>query len=123
VPQGYVIESATLRLYSPSYTSNRTLQVQRLVGSWTESDVTWANQPVTKGAAASTLSGAGWREWNVTAQLRVMYTGGNYGFRIRDLHENHGGLGFQQQFYSRENGENMPELVIIFAPVAPQFVR
>jgi hypothetical protein len=115
VPEGYVIESATLRLYSPSGTSNRTLQVRRIAASWTESGVTWANQPATSGAAATATSGTGWREWNVMAQLQAMYASGNYGFQIRDASEN-SSAGFEQQFHSREKGQDMPELVITFRP-------
>jgi hypothetical protein len=43
-----------------------------------------------------------------------MYNDGlNYGFLIRDATENKDA---EQQFHSREKGESMPELVIIFAP-------
>jgi hypothetical protein len=39
--------------------------------------------------------------------------GANYGFLIRDATEN---MDAEQQFHSREKGESMPQLVIIFAP-------
>ena len=114
VPQGCVIQSATLRLYAASYKSNRTLQALQVNASWTENGVNWSNQPVTTGVAATTSSGSGWRQWNVAAMVQAMYNSGlNYGFLIRDANENNDA---EQQFHSREKGENMPQLVITFGP-------
>jgi hypothetical protein len=113
LPAGCVVQSATLRLYSASWANNRTLQALRLSASWTENGVTWSNQPATTGAAATTSSGSGYRQWNVAAQVQAMYTGANNGFLIRDASE--GGSGWEQQFHSREKGSDMPQLVITFA--------
>jgi hypothetical protein len=78
--------------------------------------VTWASQPATVGAAATTPSGnaSGYREWTVTTQVQAMYApGANHGFLIRDAAENAGG--FDQSFHSREKvGDNTPQLVITF---------
>jgi hypothetical protein len=112
-PSGCAVESATLRLYAASARSDRTIEVRRLGGGWTESGITWANQPATGGTAAATSSGTGYREWDVTAQVRAMYeTGANHGFLVRDAAEN---ADAEQQFNSREKGENPPQLVITFA--------
>ena len=69
---------ARLRLYAGSYKEGRTIQALRLASAWTESVVSWSNQPATTGAAATTASGnvAGYLEWTVTAQVAAMYTGG-----------------------------------------------
>jgi hypothetical protein len=40
--------------------------------------------------------------------------GANHGFLIRDATE--GGSGSEQQYHSREKGENPPMLIITFAP-------
>jgi hypothetical protein len=112
VTPGCEIESATLRLYAASATTGRTLEAYRISGYWTENSVTWSNQPATTGRAARTASGAGYIEWDVTAIVQLMYTDSNNGFLIRD--SNGGGGGSEQQFHSREKGENMPELVISF---------
>jgi hypothetical protein len=115
VPQGCVVESATLRLYASSWKNNRTLQALQVAGAWTESNVTWNNQPATTGMAATTTSGSGWREWNVTTQVQAMVdSGANNGFLIRDATE--GGSGREQQFHSREKGENVPMLILTFGP-------
>ncbi len=115
VPAGCVVELATLRLYAASATTDRTLEALRVAGDWSENAVTWSNQPGTTGDAVTTASGLGYREWSVAAQVQAMYdTGTNHGFLIRDAAE--GGLGFEQQFHSREKGETPPMLVITFAP-------
>ena len=60
-------------------------------------------------------SGPGYREWQVAALVRAMYTQGNHGFLIRDMVE--GGRSAEQAFHSREKGsDNPPRLVIGLAP-------
>ena len=114
VPSGCQVTSARLRLYAGSYQSGRTLQALRLNGNWTETAVTWSNQPATTGAAATapSRSSAGYVEWTVTAQVQSMYSGANHGFLVRDSAENGGG--FEQAFHSREKGDNRPQLVVTF---------
>jgi hypothetical protein len=113
--QGCIIQSATLRLYAPSWKDGRTLQALQINAPWTENGVTWNNQPATTGTAAVISSGSGWREWNVAAIVQAMYGSGfNYGFLIRDAAEGHDA---EQQFHSREKGENIPQLIITFGPV------
>jgi hypothetical protein len=115
VPQGCVIESATLRLFSPSAKTGRTRHALRLAGPGSENQVNRSNQPQTAGAAAATTSGQGYREWMVTSQVHEMYAGSNHGFLIRDAVE---GQDAEQQFHSREKGETPPQLVIRFAAPA-----
>jgi hypothetical protein len=114
IPEGCSITGATLRLYAGSATSGRTLQALRVAASWTETGVTWANQPATAGPAATTSSGSGWRQWNVLTQVQAMASAGNFGFLIRDATEGAGGR--EQQFHSREKGtDRPPQLVITYA--------
>jgi hypothetical protein len=111
LPAGCVVESATLRVHSPSATNGRTLQALRLNGSWTEGGINWSNQPATAGTAATATSGTGYREWLVTAQVQDSFTAGNHhGFLIRDAAE--GASGFEQQFTSRSSSTNKPLLVV-----------
>jgi CSLREA domain-containing protein len=113
-PAGCVIESATLRLYASSSRNGRTLQALRVTGAWTESGVTWNNQPATTGAPATTSSGSGYRSWDVATMVRGMYdTGNNNGFLIRDADESRD---HEQQFHAREKGSNVPQLVVRFIP-------
>jgi hypothetical protein len=115
VPQGCVLDTASLRMYAASASSSqRTLKAFRLGGSWTENGVTWANAPRTAGAAATTTSGTGYREWNVVTAVQAMYSGGsNHGFLIKDVAE---GQDAEQQFHAREKGNNVPQLILTFRP-------
>lgn len=108
---------AKLRLYASSAASGRTIEVRRITGSWTEGAVTWNNQPATTGTDAATAasgSGAGYREWTVTAQVAAMYSATNNGFYVDDI----SGLSLlapEQIYDSREAGANHPELVLTLA--------
>jgi hypothetical protein len=115
VPQGCVLDTAKLRLYAASASSSqRTLQVFRVGGAWTEGAVTWSNQPSATGSAVTTLSGSGYREWSVAALVQAMYSSGtNNGFLIKDATE---GQDAEQQFNAREKGANVPQLVLTFKP-------
>ena len=115
VPQGCTVQSATLRLYAASARTGRTLNALQLTSAWTENQVSWASQVLTTGIAASTTSGLGYRDWDVTTQVHGMYQGPNHGFLIRDAVE---AQDAEQQFHSREKGENPPQLVVRFAAAA-----
>jgi hypothetical protein len=66
------------------------------------------------GAAATTVSGRGYRAWNVTAQVEAMYASdARHGFLIRDAGE---GSRAEQRFHSRERRSMAPRLVIRHAP-------
>ncbi len=119
VPVGCVVQTATLQLFAASSAGGRRLQAQQVDGAWSEGTVTWANQPPTIGAAAATTtsSGAGYRQWDVTAQVQVIFaSGANHGFLIRDATESQDA---EQQFHSREKGELTPQLIVTYvaAPV------
>jgi parallel beta-helix repeat protein len=116
-PEGCVLDTAELRLYASSASgSQRTLEVLRLGGSWTEGGVTWANAPQTSGSAVTTTSGSGYREWDVATLVQSMYSSGsNHGFLIKDATE---GQDAEQQFHAREKGNNVPQLVLTFKPAS-----
>jgi large repetitive protein len=76
--------------------------------------VRWDNQPATAGAPATTASGPGYREWDVTSQVGEMYAGANHGFLIRDATEENPD-GQEQDLHSREKGtDNPPRLVVTY---------
>jgi hypothetical protein len=112
VPTGCTVTDATLRLFSTAAITGRTLDAFRAAGAWTETGVSWNNQPATAGAAASAASGTGWRAWAVTPQVVEMYGGTNHGFLIRDRTEN-ATAAAEQKFDSREN-INRPQLLLTF---------
>lgn len=113
IPAGCRVTSARLRLYAASFKDGRTLEALRVGGSWTETGVTWSNQPAPTGTAAVAASASGYVEWSVTSQVQSMYSGSNHGFLLRDRVEN--GDGVEQVFNSREKGtDRPPELVLGF---------
>jgi parallel beta-helix repeat protein len=117
-PDGCVLGSAQLYVHAVSAFPGRTLGVLSFASDWSEDTVTWNNQPATSGTASTALSDFGIRRWDVTSQVQSMYaTGKNHGFLLRDLAEN--GEGFEQQFVSRENADDGPELLIRFISVIP----
>ncbi len=113
-PAGCTVTGATLRLYNKSPVGPRTIAALQNNAAWTETGVTWSNQPATTGAAvtATTPGSAGWMQWDVSSQVQAMYSGSNYGFGVRDQTEN--GPGAEQQFDTRESGANLPQLVVDF---------
>ena len=114
LPPGCAVDVATLRLYAASMKPGRVLEAVRLASSWSESSVSWSTQPPTTGAAATTGSGFGYREWDVSSQVRAMLAdGGNHGFLVRDAVE---GADAEQQFHSREKDVSPPQLVVRFVP-------
>jgi hypothetical protein len=116
MPAGCIVDTATLRLYAGSAASGRTLQAIRVNATWTETAVTWQNQPATTGTPATTTSGTGYRQWNVAGIVQAQYSSGAVnGFLIRDATE---GQDAEQQFFSREKGEQPPQLVITFKPAS-----
>jgi large repetitive protein len=111
-PAGCTVTGATLRLWAASAATGQTLQALRLNGSWTESGVTWSNQPATTGAAATTTSVAGWNQWTVTSQVQAMYAGTNNGFLVRFAVETNPVA--EMQIHARNKGSEPPELRVTF---------
>jgi hypothetical protein len=118
-PAGCLVSSAILRLHATTVTSGRTIQAYRAAASWTESGITWNNQPAAVGSPATSDSGSttGWKEWNVTALVDLMYSGSNNGFVLKDATENLAAAP-DQVYDSREGGSNDAELIVSFAGVA-----
>jgi hypothetical protein len=108
---GCTVTAATLRLDAYASTGTRTIEAWRLAAAWTETGVTWNNQPATAGSAATSTSGIGWRTWDVTSIVQSMYTVANDGFLLKDQTE--GQSSIQQTFNSLETSLR-PELVVTY---------
>jgi hypothetical protein len=112
-PQGCEVQSAILSLYAAAWTEGRTLEAVRVSGAWSEYSLTWSSQPAMSEEAVATSAGSGYNQWDVTTMVQAMYSlGANHGFLIRDAAE--GEDGAEQQYHSKEKGENQPRLVIRF---------
>jgi hypothetical protein len=117
IPARCTVTNATLRLFATAPAAGRTMQVLRVNGAWTETGVTWNNQPATTGTAVTSpsLSVAGWQPWNVLGMVQAMYAGTNHGFLVRDGVDG-GVLPPHQAYQSREGTTNTqdPQLVLTF---------
>jgi hypothetical protein len=102
---------ATLRVYLSATGGARTVTATALSASWTETGVTWNNQPGTTGSSASVTTGSAgsWTTWDVGSIVSGMYSGSNYGFILKDGSEGSGNV--TETFHTREN-TNKPELVV-----------
>lgn len=107
------VTSATLRLNANSVALGRTLQAYALASPWTETGVTWSNQPATAGSPATAPSALGWVQFDVTGQVQTMYAGSNNGFLVRDSVESQNPASLQ--VYGSREGLTTPELVITLA--------
>ena len=113
IPAGCTVTDATLRLYTSSGVTGRTLEAHQVSTSWTETGVTWNTQPGITGTAATAPSVAsGWVPWTVTTMVQAMYSGANDGFRVRDAYEN-SSTARDQSMHPREN-TNDPRLIVTF---------
>jgi hypothetical protein len=117
VPDGCVVASARLSLFSSEETPGTRVDAVRIAGAWSESSVTWSTQPSTVGTASRTWSREGFMHWNVTAQVQAMFDGTNRGLLIRDAAEGAEAGGGGHSFFSREkgDGDTQPALTISFA--------
>jgi len=108
LPSKAIISKAVLRLQPLNLPPARNYEVSRVLNSWSESGITWANQP------AAVLTGVqvnNAMEWDVTGDVQGFYSGTpNYGWRISDQSEN-SVLPFEVLFGSRESFAK-PQLII-----------
>jgi hypothetical protein len=113
IPAGCKVTSSELRLFGTATVSGRTIDAYRANAAWTETGVTWNNQPATIGSPTSTSSGTGWRTWSVTQQVFDMYAGANQGFVVRDSSED-SPASPEQKYQAREGTPDSqdPQLVV-----------
>ncbi|MCX7680588.1 MAG: DNRLRE domain-containing protein, partial [Anaerolineae bacterium] len=125
IPTGATINQATLRLYLVSSwdypNRTRTITTYRIGSSWSESGVTWNNQPSHAeafGSAGVTHGAWGWYAFDVTNLVRgwVNGTWPNYGIMLRGP-EWSGTDSSWKSFATRESTYD-PQLVITYIGTA-----
>jgi hypothetical protein len=110
LPAHCAITAATMRLYATTAKTGRTYQAYQVAAAWTETGVTWTNQPATTGTPATAATASGWVSWTVTTQLQAIYAGSNFGFLVKDATEST--TTTYTNKYSSRSGANPPQLVI-----------
>lgn len=116
------IKSATLRLrLSVAPPTSRTYAAHRITAAWTETGLTWNNQPAvgaspTSSAATGTTSNVT-LAWDVTADVAAFVAGTatNNGWRVNDQTES-ALAAAEGTFSSREAASGRPELEIVYHP-------
>jgi hypothetical protein len=137
VPSSATVTSATLRLWVTAMPAAacRTEDVFAVTSAWTESGITWNNQPfgtainnpasgtrtdsVTVGGGGCTIGSVGqYVPWNVTANLASFVSGSasNFGWMIRDDVEGAAGAGFTVTFSTSDAGSipQAPQLIVTY---------
>lgn len=121
VPSSSTIQSARLRLYlyqAPA--ASRNYDAHRVTATWSETGITWNNQPGVAASATSTtatgITANSWIEWDVTSDVQAFVNASltNYGWRIKDQTESDPAGDFSSLFRSKENtGAALdPQLVV-----------
>lgn len=104
---GCTVKGAALGFFSTNYKSGRTLQAYNVAAAWTETGITWTNQPTTSGTAITTSSGttSGYMGWpDVTSIVNAHYTGPNNGFMVKDATESQPSA--NQQIFTSRTGQS-----------------
>jgi hypothetical protein len=122
VPADAIVTSAKLRLATAAIAlATRTYEAIRATAAWTETGVTWTNQPavaaspsdstsVSLGTASGTVV-----EWNVIGDVQSFVTAAasDLGWRVADSVE--GGVGTVLTFNAREAASSKPQLVLSYS--------
>ncbi len=122
IPAGAIIQSASLRLtVAVLTTATRTMELRAATAAWTETGVTWTNQPaasasVTASTSVPTGTTAGTVvTWSATSDVQSFVTGvsSNLGWRLADSAEGVL-LGPTLSLSSREAASGQPQLVVTY---------
>jgi hypothetical protein len=138
VPSSAIVTGATLRLWVTAVpvATCRTEDVFAVASAWTQSAITWNNQPfgtainspasgtrtdsitVGSGAGCTIGSAAQYVPWNVTTNVTNFVSGGatNFGWMIRDDAEGANGSGFTVTFSTSDAASvpQAPQLVVTY---------
>lgn len=117
IPAGATIQSATLRLYHYQMSGAAVaVNAYKISSAWTETGVTWSNQPSVIWTILSSTTAndsIGWKTWDVTPLVQewVDAISANNGIALDE--PNVVGT-YLPAFYSRENGTLTPQLVVTY---------
>jgi hypothetical protein len=138
IPSSAIVAGATLRLWVTSIpmATCRTEDVFAVTSAWTQSAITWNNQPfgtginspasgtrtdsitVGNGAGCTIGSAAQYVPWNVTTNVANFVSGSatNFGWMIRDDTEGANGSGLTVTFSTSDAGSvpQAPQLVVTY---------
>jgi hypothetical protein len=109
-PAGCTLGGATLRLSGMVSFNLVNLSVYRVTSSWTETGITWNNQPGNPtGAEIAPFTNP--TDFDVLAMTQAMYNGTNDGYMVRFTDENSAN-NINNVYYTREAGSSNAQLVL-----------
>jgi len=122
IPAVAAVQSATLSVYlSTAPNQNRTWNIDRVTGAWTEGAITWSNQPASTSSTSVTTGTTSnvTLQATVTSDVQSFVSGSqtNNGWRFSDSVENSSTVR-NGQFKSREGSPpaQRPTLVVNYYP-------
>ncbi len=122
IPVAAAVQSATLSVFlSSAPNQNRTWNINRVTAAWTESVITWSNQPASTGSTSVTTGTTSnvTLQATVTSNVQSFVSGSltNNGWRFSDSVED-SSTARNGQFRSREFGtvSQRPTLVVNYYP-------
>lgn len=114
-----VFKTTTLNLNKSSSGHGSTYSVYNVAAAWTDTTVTWNNQPATAGSPVSGSSANGVNKsvtWDVSTLVSAQYAGSNNGLLIKDAGD--GSASASTSFSSNEANQaaDRPTLEITWGP-------
>ena len=127
IPDGAIIDSATLYAYMYMRTGSKTISAYRVLGDWAETGITWNNQPSFNFIATSvtpigTTSNV-WLSWDVTPDVLAYLQGTtNYGWVLALSDESTSSTSQHGYVRSSENCNTaqLPYLQIVYHLAVPE---
>lgn len=124
VPNGAVVDTATLQVYASDLTETYTVDVHSSSNnSWTELTLSYSNMPSFNATSmdSETVSTAPrYYNWNVLDAVRNAVDGGDVVTVVLTEHLSHSSVS-SVQFHTKENSDNTPKLVVHWSDVIPEF--
>jgi len=123
LPADANVTSVKLRLYAYGVLGGVPCNASRVVGAWTETGITWNNQPTvnfTNSVYVGVGLPSGWKEFEITEMFEdAMQLGSNISVRVHSNSEG-GMIESEAYFNSWEATSNKPELVINYEKLSTQ---
>ena len=126
IPQGSVIQKATLSFRQGSYYSDAAesyVGLYQVSGDWSENNITWENMPNTEPvrldySAVSSSSNNTVTTWDITkAAKEWYYSGSNYGIAVKPLYDDDTVDDFEVGFFSRYVTSYAPTFTVTYRSI------
>jgi hypothetical protein len=115
IPAGSTVNSVTLRIFGINSQSAAGIVVHPEQTTWTESGVTWANQPAWNSTSLATSAKPATNTWlPIVLPTSSVTVAGSTSFGLA-----YSSSGYTENLASREDATNKPQLVVTYTPSGP----